>query len=234
MSKFSERFRLLKDKSEMTLKELSTALDISVPNLSYYMKGREPSYDILIRIADYFDVTIDWLVGRTDARNPIASDILSEVENRLGIIPQNKLSNTRLEKYFSIQNILIDILDKVYFLFLHLNDDFPQDFYNKFEMIFLTLNIEIESYIKPLVDANKEINTMLKFTNDINLISETLRIIILFCSYSYADYMAKYCPESSVNNSSTIENYINYIHKQFSTIYPDIKVQEMFDYVRNL
>ena len=64
MSKFSERFRALKDKSEMTLKELSNALDISVPNLSYYMKGREPSYDILISIADQFDVTVDWLIGR--------------------------------------------------------------------------------------------------------------------------------------------------------------------------
>ena len=29
MSKFSERFRALKDESELTLKELSTALDIS-------------------------------------------------------------------------------------------------------------------------------------------------------------------------------------------------------------
>ena len=71
MSKFSERFRILKEKSEMTLKELSTVLEISVPNLSYYMKGREPSYDILIKIADYFDVTIDWLVGRTDNQSSV-------------------------------------------------------------------------------------------------------------------------------------------------------------------
>ena len=96
MSKFSERFRTLKDKSEMTLKELSNALDISVPNLSYYMKGREPSYDILISIADYFDVTIDWLVGRE-----IDMSKIEDINNEL--FKENSLLKKKLE---AINNIL--------------------------------------------------------------------------------------------------------------------------------
>ena len=96
MSKFSERFRALKDKSEMTLKELSNALDISVPNLSYYMKGREPSYDILISIADYFDVTIDWLVGRETDMSKI-----EDINNEL--FKENSLLKNKLE---AINNIL--------------------------------------------------------------------------------------------------------------------------------
>ena len=96
MSKFSERFRALKDKSEMTLKELSNALDISVPNLSYYMKGREPSYDILISIADYFDVTVDWLVGRKTDMSKI-----EDINNEL--FKENSLLKKKLE---AINNIL--------------------------------------------------------------------------------------------------------------------------------
>ena len=96
MSKFSERFRALKDKSEMTLKELSNALDISVPNLSYYMKGREPSYDILISIADYFDVTIDWVVGRETDMSKI-----EDINNEL--FKENSLLKKKLE---AINNIL--------------------------------------------------------------------------------------------------------------------------------
>ena len=96
MSKFSERFRALKDKSEMTLKELSNALDISVPNLSYYMKCREPSYDILISIADYFDVTIDWLVGRETDMSKI-----EDINNEL--FKENSLLKKKLE---AINNIL--------------------------------------------------------------------------------------------------------------------------------
>ena len=96
MSKFSERFRALKDKSEMTLKELSNALDISVPNLSYYMKGREPSYDILISIADYFNVTVDWLIGRETDMSKI-----EDINNEL--FKENSLLKKKLE---AINNIL--------------------------------------------------------------------------------------------------------------------------------
>ena len=68
MSKFSVRFKELKDKSHLTLKDISDELGISVSNLSYYMKGREPNYDSLCDIADYFEVTTDYLLGRTDYR----------------------------------------------------------------------------------------------------------------------------------------------------------------------
>lgn len=68
MSKFNERFRELKEDRKITLKQLSETLNITVPNLSYYMKMREPNYDTLIKIADYFDVTTDWLIGRCEKR----------------------------------------------------------------------------------------------------------------------------------------------------------------------
>lgn len=90
MNKFSERFRKLKNKSELTLKELSEELNISVPNFSYYMKGREPNYDILINIAEYFDVTIDWLVGRETNISKI-----EDVNNEL--FKENSLLKKQLE-----------------------------------------------------------------------------------------------------------------------------------------
>lgn len=84
MSKFSERFRELKNRNGLTLKDLSNALNITAPNLSYYMKGREPSYDILINIAEYFNVTIDWLIGRETSASKV-EDINNELlkENTL-------------------------------------------------------------------------------------------------------------------------------------------------------
>ena len=83
MSKFSKRFRVLKDESELTLKELSSVLDISIPNLSYYMKGREPSYDILINIANYFNVTTDWLIGNDTKQSTSEKELISlRIENK--------------------------------------------------------------------------------------------------------------------------------------------------------
>ena len=69
MNKFNERFRILKDESGLSSKELSQKLDIAPSTLSYYLKDREPNYDMLIKIADYFDVTIDWLVGNDTEQN---------------------------------------------------------------------------------------------------------------------------------------------------------------------
>lgn len=46
---------------------LGMELNMSQNTVSQYETGtREASYDTLIAIADYFDVSIDYLLGRTD------------------------------------------------------------------------------------------------------------------------------------------------------------------------
>ena len=46
---------------------LGMELNISQNTISQYETGtREASYDTLIAIADYFDVSLDYLLGRTD------------------------------------------------------------------------------------------------------------------------------------------------------------------------
>lgn len=96
MSKFNERFRKLKDESELSSKELAQELGVAPSTLSYYLKDREPNYDILIKIADYFDVTIDWLVGRE-----IDMSKIEDINNEL--FKENSLFKKKLE---AINNIL--------------------------------------------------------------------------------------------------------------------------------
>ena len=60
------------------------------------MKGREPSYDILISIANYFNVTVDWLVGRETDMSKI-----EDINNEL--FKENSLLKKKLE---AINNIL--------------------------------------------------------------------------------------------------------------------------------
>ena len=125
MSEFSNRFRQLKEESELTLKDLSEVLNISPPNLSYYMKGREPSYDILINIANYFNVTTDWLIGRTDARSSVYAALDEEITNT---IIKNDVTNISKEDvtalsiykddYLKTQEKLIELLS-FYYTILH-------------------------------------------------------------------------------------------------------------------
>ena len=60
---FNERLRYLIDCEEIKLKDLAPKLCLSASTLSNYTQGiREPDYDTLRRIADYFGVSIDYLL----------------------------------------------------------------------------------------------------------------------------------------------------------------------------
>lgn len=125
MSAFPERLRELKERGHYTLKEMSEALDISVSNLSYYMKDREPSYDTLIKIADCFGVTTDWLLGISDSRDEIQDLLAFKVEAQKSIeqtvgfnpdLPEGELDQNNLlhgegkRVYLYIQQHLYDCL----------------------------------------------------------------------------------------------------------------------------
>lgn len=59
-----ERIRYLRIKNNLTSKELSRALEISESSISLYENGkRQPNITLLIKIANYFNVTTDFLLG---------------------------------------------------------------------------------------------------------------------------------------------------------------------------
>ncbi len=64
-----KRIRELRNEKGLTLKELGNFLNLGESTMSMYENGkRNPDYNTLIKLADFFGVTIDFLLGRTDAR----------------------------------------------------------------------------------------------------------------------------------------------------------------------
>ncbi|MCI8716476.1 MAG: helix-turn-helix transcriptional regulator [Oscillospiraceae bacterium] len=69
MSKFSERLRDLRTEKGVTQKQLGELLNVKNFSIYTYEKGRsEPNIDGLIALADFFEVSVDYLVGHTDNR----------------------------------------------------------------------------------------------------------------------------------------------------------------------
>lgn len=67
---FSERLVNLRKERNLTQKQVYEAVNMSALGYQRYEYGtREPAYKNLISLADYFDVSIDYLVGRTDNPN---------------------------------------------------------------------------------------------------------------------------------------------------------------------
>lgn len=67
MNSFSSRFSHLREKTGTTFLALSKDTGLSVRALKYYAsEEREPSLSALLALADFFDVSLDYLVGRSD------------------------------------------------------------------------------------------------------------------------------------------------------------------------
>ena len=66
---FHKRLHFLRKEKGITQKDLADVLGYGYTAISNYESGKnEPSIRDIVKIADYFDVTIDYLVGRTDYR----------------------------------------------------------------------------------------------------------------------------------------------------------------------
>ena len=61
------RIKSLRKAKKLTQVKMSIDLNISQNTLSRYETGeREADYKTLIKIADYFNVSVDYLLGRTE------------------------------------------------------------------------------------------------------------------------------------------------------------------------
>lgn len=70
MSKFSERFKELRKSRNLSQQELANYLKTSKSSVNMYERGeREPGIEMLENIADYFNVDMDFLLGKSQTAN---------------------------------------------------------------------------------------------------------------------------------------------------------------------
>lgn len=66
-----QRLRSLRKEKKMTMKELGARLQLAESTISGYETGsREPDLDVVTKLADMFEVSTDYLLGRSIARTP--------------------------------------------------------------------------------------------------------------------------------------------------------------------
>ena len=66
---FNERLKLLREEQGLTQEKAAQEMEIPLRSYNRLEKdGSKTHYDTLLRIAEYYCVSIDWLMGRTDKR----------------------------------------------------------------------------------------------------------------------------------------------------------------------
>ncbi|MDE7221427.1 MAG: helix-turn-helix transcriptional regulator [Oscillospiraceae bacterium] len=70
MTKFSERLLLLRKEKNLTQEDVLTEFDLSIRTYRRYETGvsEEATLLTLWKIADFYGVSVDYLIGRTDTR----------------------------------------------------------------------------------------------------------------------------------------------------------------------
>ncbi|MGJ0845929.1 helix-turn-helix domain-containing protein [Tissierella praeacuta] len=96
METFSDRMRNLRKEKDVTLEELANILNTTKATLSRYENNlRVPNADFIQELAEFFNVSTDYLLGRTDIKNPedkiknldkLAHKEINSVEDALEII----------------------------------------------------------------------------------------------------------------------------------------------------
>lgn len=113
MAEIDNVFSLMKERN-VTPKEISEKTGISTGNISDWKSGRcAPKTEALIKIADYFGVSLDYLLGRTND----CSVNFNTVTDNHGIIGHNHAPVTIIngsERKLSEQEVaLINLFEKL-------------------------------------------------------------------------------------------------------------------------
>ena len=122
MAEIKDRIVSLRNEKNITQSQLAEELNISPSAIGMYEQGRrKPSYELLEEICDYFNVDMDYLMGRSDIKNRYQAGLKYEWEDKKeekNIFSQlTKEELAKLEKFNNMSTVMFmnegnDISDK--------------------------------------------------------------------------------------------------------------------------
>ena len=103
------RLKELRQKANITQKELAHSIHSSQQNIAFYEKGeRKPKHEMVEKLANFFNVSIDYLLGKTDIPDlDLEVDIDNAIDNSVAYDGTPITDNDReiiknfLKDYFS-------------------------------------------------------------------------------------------------------------------------------------
>lgn len=92
MSKFTDRLKMLRKEKDITLDALADELNITKATLSRYENDKRiPNIEYANRIASFFNVSVDYLMGKTDVKEaPKEINEVKDVEEAMQLILSQK------------------------------------------------------------------------------------------------------------------------------------------------
>ncbi len=81
---FEKRLKKLRTEKNLTQKELGEKINLNGSTISFYERGKRiPDYKTLNQLADFFNVSTDYLIGRMNTRNHRTKKIINQLPNQV-------------------------------------------------------------------------------------------------------------------------------------------------------
>ena len=115
MKGIGSRIKQLRQENNLTQKELAEKLSIGLTTISNYETGYSiPDVQMLLKIANIFGVSIDYLAGKTDQRNSSTDPLLEGFPEGVQILRRanRELTPEAKARMIEIANIFIDSVNR--------------------------------------------------------------------------------------------------------------------------
>ncbi|WP_338950876.1 helix-turn-helix domain-containing protein [Fusobacterium nucleatum] len=113
MAEIKDRIVSLRNEKNITQSQLAEELNISPSAIGMYEQGRrKPSYELLEEICDYFNVDMDYLMGRSDIKNRYQAGLKYDWESKKDEKENNIFSQltdeelAKLEKFKNMSTVM--------------------------------------------------------------------------------------------------------------------------------
>ena len=99
------RLKQLREERKLTLRELAEKIHIDKSSLSRFENGeREPRTSVIVDIANFFNVSLDYLLGQSEIRNP-EKIVYSETEPSLDDILQREMEGVEYALFGEVRDL---------------------------------------------------------------------------------------------------------------------------------
>lgn len=119
------RIKLLRNEFNMTQQELADKLNGAKSTIAMYEnETRKPSMEVLIKLSEIFNCSIDYLLGKTDIKNPDLKDKLFLIPI-VGKVAAGKpiFANENIEGYLPIDPLMYNLTSPNGFFFLQIQGE---------------------------------------------------------------------------------------------------------------
>ena len=108
-----KRLKDLREDADKTQKEIAEVLHDTQQHYQLYESGkREVPLWVAVRLSEYYDVSIDYIAGRTNNKDGLrAKSVLQEIDERKLIEKWNQLSEREKGRILERMDIIISSVD---------------------------------------------------------------------------------------------------------------------------